>query len=468
MNRRMTKSALPLMIAAALLSGCSDDDDGISEVVTDPERLQDAREFSVDPATVAFEPLEGTNTDAWYGVMEESGAGYQIEVPANWNGALVMYAHGYRGEGEELTVSPPRIREWLIEQGYAWAASSYSTNYYDVRTGVEDTNELALRFNEIAEANGRMLAQPSKIYITGHSMGGHVTAAAIEDETYSTANNKVRYDGAVPMCGVLADTLQFDYLQDFTFAAQHVAGMGPTDYPAEDFDAEAINDELWHTVPSFQQQGEPTEKGLLLESIIENLSGGERPMFEQGFRGGYYNIVMGTGGRDGTINGILAEDLTGNADTVYQFDSDPTVSPEEQNFNNTIFRVEGNPAANAPRNDGLRWVPVVNGEFNIPVVAIHGLGDLYVPFLHEQEYYRRAEANGSSDMLVQRAIRAPGHCDFTNEEEVAAFRDMVNWEMNGIKPAGEVSVIDPDVISDENYGCQFSMGEEHTQGCPLN
>ncbi|MCB2035287.1 MAG: alpha/beta hydrolase, partial [Ottowia sp.] len=97
-----------------------------------------------------------------------------------------------------LTISNPSIRRHLIEQGYAWAASSYSKNYYDVRAGVEDTNALAQAFNTIAIANGRPLKKPSKIYITGHSMGGHITAAAVEQETLDTANHKVHYDGAVP------------------------------------------------------------------------------------------------------------------------------------------------------------------------------------------------------------------------------------------------------------------------------
>jgi alpha-beta hydrolase superfamily lysophospholipase len=81
---------------------------------------------------------------------------------------------------------------------------------------VEDTNALALEFNKIAKANGRDLAAPSKTYITGHSMGGHITAAAIEDEAFATANHKMKYNGAVPMCGVLGDTELFDYFAGAT------------------------------------------------------------------------------------------------------------------------------------------------------------------------------------------------------------------------------------------------------------
>src|SRR6266446_5683527 len=66
--------------------------------------------------------LAGTSTMRSWGV--HNGAGYRIEVPDNWNGDLVLYAHGFRGIGLELTVSNPRIRQYLVTNGYAWAASS--------------------------------------------------------------------------------------------------------------------------------------------------------------------------------------------------------------------------------------------------------------------------------------------------------------------------------------------------------
>lgn len=47
------------------------------------------------------------------------GAGYRVEVPKNWNGMLVMYAHGYGGTGPTVNVSDPPIREHLIRNGYA-------------------------------------------------------------------------------------------------------------------------------------------------------------------------------------------------------------------------------------------------------------------------------------------------------------------------------------------------------------
>ncbi len=442
-----------LVTSSLLLAACGSDNDSDTPTETSSARVQDSRSYAVDPATLPFESSDGTTTDTWSGVMD-NGAGYRVEVPENWNGVLVMYAHGYRGTGEELTVSNPSIRSWLIDNNYAWAASSYSKNYYDVEAGVEDTNELALEFTAIATDNGRMLDAPNKTFIIGHSMGGHVAAAAVEQETLSSARNQVFYDGSLPMCGVVAGTHEFDYLLDVTFAAQHVAGLGPNSYPA-DFDQAAIDAVLWNTLPSFTQQGDPTADGLTLEAIVRNLSGGDRPVFEAGFRGGYYNVVMGTGGRDGTVNGILEKDLSGNMDTFYQLDNDSVRSPEENTFNNTILRVEGDPSANAPRSEGLRYIPEINGQFSVPVLTIHGLGDLYVPFVHEQIYRRRAIANGSDNLLVQRAIRAPGHCDYTLDEQTTAFSDLVGWVNTGIKPDGD-NVLDATVVADPTYGCSYS------------
>lgn len=473
-ERRQNKRAINLkplgglILASSLLVACggSDNNDDESNEVT---RAQDSRTFTVDTDQVNnFTALSGyDSTDRWSGVLD--GAGYRVEVPQNWNGMLVMYAHGYRGTGEELTVSNPSIREWLLENGYAWAASSYSKNYYDVQVGVEDTNKLALNFTDIAAENGRTLSEPTKVYITGHSMGGHITAAAIEAETYATANNVVHYAGAVPMCGVVGGTYEFDYLLNFTFAAQHVAHRADNSvpalnaYPAENFDAAAIDAVLWSTDPSFTQQGVTTAAGDRLAAIVETISGGDRPIFDEGFRGGYYDVVMGTGGRDGTVNGILARDLSGNMGVTYHFDDDPALTTDELAFNTSILLVMADPAANPLRSDGLRWIPKINGEFSIPVVSIADLGDLYVPFIHQQIYRKRAAANGNDQWLVQRAIRGANHCDFTLEEQESAFADMINWEQNNIRPDGD-EILDPDVVSASDYGCQFST--EDRAGLP--
>ena len=112
-----------------------------------------------------------------------------------------------------------------------------------------------------------------------------------------------------------------------------------------------------------------------------------------------------------------------NSDVVYQFDSNPNLSAEEQAFNDGVVRVTADPQG---RKGGLAQVPRISGDIGIPVLTLHNLGDLFVPIRNEIEYATRVNAHGKSDLLVQRAIRGVGHCDFTAAEFSSAFLDLVS------------------------------------------
>ncbi len=435
-----------------------------SPVVLTPEetRLQDTRTFTATVTTSTFAALSPTatvTTDRWTGVFQ--GSVYRIEVPQNWNGKLVMWAHGYRGIGAELTVDNPIMRRYLIENGYAWAASSYSKNYYDVRAGVEDTNALALNFTKLAAANGRTLATPSKIFISGVSMGGHITAAAIEAEAQTYAINKVKYSGAVPMCGVVGDTELFNYFAGYQVVAQQLAGFPMTKFPVTDFEAikPAIQSALFSVLPAPPTSTlvVSTTQGEKLKNVVMNLSGGDRPFYKEGWSNAINqdNIWKGLGG-DGTISGILNSNILDTTQLFYKIDaSSTTTTALDTSFNNNAFKITPTANANRLRRDGLRWIPVANGEVNIPVVSIHTLGDLFVPFKMEQVYAARMKAKGNDKWLVQRAIRDVGHCAFTAAEAATAFDDMVKWEAGGAKPAGD-DVSTAATLASPAYGCTFT------------
>ena len=76
----------------------------------------------------AFEALAGAK--AFYGKYD--GGLYRIEIPDSWNGELALYAHGFvsnaGANGSMLRVGNSPIREHLIKNGFAWAASSYRCN----------------------------------------------------------------------------------------------------------------------------------------------------------------------------------------------------------------------------------------------------------------------------------------------------------------------------------------------------
>lgn len=438
--------------AAALLAACGGSDDDVP--VPEEARTQDTRTFTpVQEDT--FPALAGSNvaTDRWTGVL--NGAAYRIEVPqTGWNGQLVMWAHGYRGTGPNLTVDTPLMRRYLLDKGYAWAASSYSKNYYDVRAGVEDTNALALNFTQIAASKGRTLAAPSKIFITGISMGGHITAAAIEAEAQAKAINKVKYNGAVPMCGVLGDTELFNYFTGYQVVAQQLAGVPVTAWPVSNF-AEitpAIRAALWSTYPT-----QTNATGDLLKNAVMYLSGGPRPFYAEGWAtASNQNNIWASMGGDGTINGILNKNVVDTRSLVYKVDaSSSSATTVDNDFNARAFKVTPATDANRLRTDGLRWIPVTPGDISVPVVTLHTLGDLFVPFKMEQVYYERVKAKGNDKWLVQRAIRDVGHCAFTAAEAATAFDDMVKWEAGGTKPAGD-DVVTPATVAAPTYGCRFT------------
>src|SRR5262245_29156499 len=90
----------------------------------------------------AFDALPGAK--AFSGKYD--GGLYRIEIPEKWNGELVLYAHGYvanQGQnGSTLRVGNHTIREHLIKEGFAWAASSYRCNGYVPGQGLVDTMAL--------------------------------------------------------------------------------------------------------------------------------------------------------------------------------------------------------------------------------------------------------------------------------------------------------------------------------------
>jgi pimeloyl-ACP methyl ester carboxylesterase len=405
-------------------------------------------EYFVDESKLPFDALPGLPTERHWGV--HGGAGFRIEVPPDWNGSLVMWAHGFRGDGLELTVDSHPLRAFLVANGYAWAASSFSKNDYDVAQGVKDTHALTTRFNGI-------VGQPDRVYLTGASMGGHITAVAIEQ--YPDA-----YDGAMPICGVLGDLELFDFFLDYNLVAAALAGV-ETSFPPDP--AEWLGQsvpQITGTLAAAWPAG-LTEAGEQLRAMTGLRSGGVRPLSEAAFAT-WASFLLQFGALDGTVPrspGVVVD----NTDAVYQFDTDPQLSPAEQALNEAVLRVAREPAGRPQ--PGLANVPVVAGTPPVPVLTLHDLGDLFVPFSMEQLYAARVAANGDPDLLVQRAIRGVGHCDFTATELVTGFVDLVGWVEHGVRPGGD-QVLVPELVADPHYGCAFTTETRNlgpfTAPCP--
>ena len=406
-------------------------------VIASPAMADPPPDYFVDESKLPFDGLPGLSSERVWGVHK--GAGYRMEVPSDWNGSLVLWAHGYRGTGLELTVDNHPLRPFLIQNGYAWAASSYSRNDYDPTQGAVDTHALSRLFNGTFD-------RPDRTYITGASMGGHVTGLVAEQWPQS-------YDGAMPICGVLGDYELFDFFFDFNVAAQTLSGVDDVFPYGSDY--------LSATVPATKAALGPAfpfvlnASGEQFKSLVELRSGGDRPLFDQGWL--FWNGVAGDflfelGVGDGTLPrqpGVAVQ----NSDVVYQFDTDPNLDAAESAFNEDVQRLTAD--AQARHRDGMSNVAPTTGDLRIPMLTLHTLGDLFVPFHMEQEYARRVADHGASDLLVQRATRDYGHCTFTPTELVTAFVDLVMWVEIGVKPEGD-DVLDPAAVAAPDFGCAYT------------
>lgn len=414
-------------------------------------------DFFVDPATLPFESLPSVPSDTSWGLLDD--AGYRIEVPENWNGDLVMWAHGYRGEGLQLVVDNPPIRRHILEQGFAWAASSYDRNGYVALDGAQDTKDLAdYTWDNVLEG------ERGRTYIFGASMGGHVAGLSIEKYWQL-------YDGGLPICGVMGDYELFDYFLHYNLAAQQL-GVGESTYPIDPVEY------YGSTVPQIKAnlEGVPggwpfvlNEKGEQFKGLVEELTGGDRPNFDEAFAywngfptaTGFGNFTFDLATGDGSLpnsDGLVVVD---NSDTRYQFDDNSGLTPAERQLNNDIFRVE--------RDRRSRQSEQITGDLRDRVLSLHNLGDLFVPFHNQVVYANDVRNAGKSNRLVQRAIRGVGHCDFTEWELTTAFDDLINWVETGERPAGD-EVLRPLAIAADDYGCKFSDPDHtlHTLAVPCD
>jgi Tannase-like family of unknown function (DUF6351) len=333
-----------------------------------------------------------------------AGGSYLIEVPAGWNGGLVIFAHGHNG-----TESSP-LASHLAANGYAWAASSFRSGGYRPDLFLEDTLQVRDLFI-------REVGRPRWTIIHGQSMGGHIAISSLE-------LHPGVYQGALIECGVTDGVTVADLFLAYQAAAEYFAGVPLLDDMARPDLAARVN-ELW--LPALGEPGHYTLRGDRFDSVVKHLFGGDLPLRLQGLRPRYVpNMILfrrtQTLGRAGSTLHI-------------RYRIDPGLGVDEDELNREIRRFA--PAAGARPRETAPVFAEPTGRITVPVLTIHETGDARAPFSLEQAYRRRTLAAGTSHLLVQRAIRWPGHCSFDGEERERAFDDLVAWIERGVKPDGD-------------------------------
>lgn len=211
------RHALPLSgwtLAALLgLTGCGSGPAGLREAAT-----------SVEPAPRAVTCPPGLPAGAsCLSGRDSQGAYYMIARPADWNGVLVLHAHG----GPLLSAPAPQravedLERWavMVKAGYAWAGSTFRQGGVAVRAAAEDTERLRGIFRS-------HVGQPRRTILHGQSWGAGVAAKAAEMFTAQTVGEQP-YDGVLLTSGVLGGgSHAYDFRLDLRVVYQYLCNNHP-------------------------------------------------------------------------------------------------------------------------------------------------------------------------------------------------------------------------------------------------
>jgi pimeloyl-ACP methyl ester carboxylesterase len=393
-------------------------------------------------ATGAVRKLTGTLPD---------GATYLIQVPSNWNGTLFLYSHGYVIPGAPnpaQDVGDPITGAWMLHHGYALAGSSYANGGWDISDALPD---------QIAtlDAFGQRVGTPTQTIAWGHSLGGMITAGLIQ-------NYPSRFNGALPMCGVLSGGVAtWNTALDAEFAFQQLidpsvsvvnitnpganllsaltaAGKaqktakgrarlalsaaladtpgwftplskqpGPADYKAQE-----ANQYEWATQVTFPFAFE-------LRADLEARAGGN-PSWNTGVN--YFRDLLKSADLQEVLSLYHAAGLSLNQDLAKL-----AAAP----------RVSADPAATTYLENNITY----NGQLSMPVLTMHTVGDGLVVPENEQAYSSVVAKAGDSALLRQIYVNRAGHCAFTPAETITAAKTLLNristgrWHSEALAPA---------------------------------
>ncbi|MEP7187754.1 MAG: hypothetical protein ABI901_01030, partial [Roseiflexaceae bacterium] len=131
-----------------------------------------------------------------------------ICVPSSgWNGALLVYAHGYVAPTQPIEIDDPAfggtpLSSTIQSLGYAFATTSYRRNGLAILEGVDDIRELMAAFPGVAGV------APTRSYLIGFSEGGLISTLLAE-------RSPTLFSGVIAACGPIGDfQKQIDYFGD--------------------------------------------------------------------------------------------------------------------------------------------------------------------------------------------------------------------------------------------------------------
>jgi pimeloyl-ACP methyl ester carboxylesterase len=335
----------------------------------------------------------------------DGGALYRVCFPAEWNGDLVVYAHGYVRPDLPLAlpddvVGGVPVSAAVNALGYAFATTSYRSNGLVADVAVEDLVEL----DETVRARYR--PDPSRTYLVGFSEGGLVAALALEQEPDA-------YAGAIAACGPIGDfAFQVDYIGDFrTVFDYFFPGLLPGSAVASPAELRQNWESVYVPAVTAALVDDPVATGELLSVTGAPVDPGDPETRVATVTDLLWYSVYATNDAQDRLGGQPYD----NTARAYQGSTDDVA------LNAGVARFTADPTARAAL---ARFE--TSGRITRPVVTLHTAGDPIVPVAHQALYAAKVEAAGAGALLDQDAVGRYGHCTFEQGELVSAFGTLVD------------------------------------------
>lgn len=360
--------------------------------------------------------VEIPNKVEFSGGQTASGSFYQFAVPDGWTPAngLVIWNHGFSLSpiGPDPDLGP--LVDVHLAQGYAVAASSYSLTGWAVFQTVTDLEQMVSAFQG-------QYGVPTHVFVYGASLGGIVTAQAIEQ---ANLGNVV---GAMPVCGVLTGSRTWDGGVDYRLLYDMICG----DVPGAAIPGGAAG-LPFPPDPSFDE----TALGLAVNTCTGVAQPAATRTPEQQAR--LDQLVAATGVPESFVLTDMGLATFGLADLVYdpaklafgQAMDNSNVDYGDATINAEIERVTADPAARNLLVDNYTPSGKVDA---VKIVSLHTDKDGLILVENESNYAAKVPAGSFSLGVV--VEDTPSHCGFTGAELVGAWESLRGWVAGLGKPS---------------------------------
>ncbi len=414
-------------VAAMLLGGCVADPRPASPApATMPPRISAALPVTNEsPPTPTTCPKDIPAKTRCLAGQDSTGAFYLIAVPAEWNGNLVLHAHGGPVLGTpkaSRTVADLKRWQIMIRAGYAWAASSFHQGGVAVHSAAEDTERLRQIFV-------RYVGQPKMTILHGQSWGASV--AAVEASMFTDdGHGKRPYDAVLLTSGVLAGgSKAYDFRLDLRVIYQYLCHNHPRpdepQYP------------LWMGLPvgytlTAADLRSRVDACLGLGKTTNARSAAQQQRID--------TIVRTVQIPERSIQGHLkwatwhfqdiVQNHTHGGNPFGNIGAEYRGSPEDAALNRDVQRYQTDPKAVAT----FAADTDPDGRIPVPVLTVHAVNDPTAFVEMEDTFLHTMQKAGTADHLVQTFTSDHEHSYLTDATYPTLMTALTAWAKGGPKP----------------------------------